>query len=93
MTILDYDRLEKSCPRCGAKGRLIFITDAPEQRPVGATVQNRCKPCAIEEAQNVGEGPAVRNTCEAQALGKAWRTETASPYHRFGMRPAPRARP
>lgn len=74
MTILDYDKREPACPTCGA-ARLIFITDAPRIRPVGRSVQYRCKPCAIAEAEPAGDPIVVIRHCERRYLPPAWESE------------------
>lgn len=92
MTITDYDRREKACPICNAH-RLIFITDAPHLRPIGKSVQYRCKDCAIREAE-IGNDPLeiVRHV-ERRALANAWEDDRASPHHANACRVGKGIRP
>lgn len=74
MTILDYDKREKSCPVC-KEARLIFITDAPKIRPEGKTVLYRCKDCATKEAETAGDPLVVLSHPERSYLSGAWRRD------------------
>jgi len=87
MTILDYDRREKRCPVCN-KESLIFITDAPNLRPIGKTVQYRCKDCAIREAE-VGSDPLyVIQHRERKHVPCAWKTNRRPDQPTHLRRPA-----
>lgn len=74
MTICDYDKRENKCPVCKTE-RLIFITDAPKIRPVGKSVQYRCKDCATEEATTAGDPIELVRHCERRHVPPAWNSD------------------
>ena len=84
MTIIDYDRTQKTCPAC-KRHELVFIAVAPKLWP-DAAVQYRCKLCATQEAKAAGDPLEVIVHKERLAVQTAWKTGKVSPYHSNSVR-------
>lgn len=84
MTIIDYDRTQKTCPSC-KREELVFIAVAPKLWP-DAAVQYRCKLCAVEEAKAASDPLEVVVFQERMALGPAWKTGKVSLHHKNACR-------
>lgn len=90
LTVLSYEKRPGRCPSCGASA-LLFVCHGHKVWPERGQIQNRCKPCAVQEAG--GEElvfvkstfPGLRNVWTRNARPQATAAQAAAlAAHRAG---------